>query len=139
MRPRKRILLYCEDEQRASELAFVVNNCYDLKVAKCESVEQFRHMLPQISWELVVVVYEASIERTEDICLRARRGADCPVLVLRWPVRVYMPVLASLALPGTVSMEGVLDAMRNLSKRHRGPKKGTKRVQPVAVVLQISA
>lgn len=133
MRPRKRILLYCEDEQRASELAFVVNNCYDLKAAKCESVEQFRHMLPQISWELVVVVHGPSIERTEDICLRARRGADCPVMVLRWPAGIMSPLSASLALPSAVSMEGVLDAMRNLSKRKRGPKKGTKRVQPVSI------
>lgn len=131
MRPRKKVLLFCEDEQRAAELAFAVSLTPNLSTAKALNDAQFQHMLKDISacWDLVVVVHSDSREATEERCLRSRRANDRPVLALNTPAD-QIPQSCSLSLPSIASMMAVVSFMRSMSARRRGPKKGTKRAEP---------
>ncbi len=128
MLPPKQILLWAEREEYAGLLAFVLNTHHEWSVTKAANDRQFQALLSR-KWDLVIVPHAVSPKRTENKAALVRRATDCPILVLTceegYPAP--WPVGAAAVLPWGTSNAEILERVRILLHRKRGPKKHTKR------------
>ncbi len=118
MRPKKRVLVYCSDEQRLSVTAFVLEQ-RGFATVKCDS--------------LASLVPEGFLDAA---CLLQPRGPEA-VLLLNWlrSLQRELPVLlvarygesaghplANVSLPSDASMAEICERLRCLAAGKRGPK-----------------
>lgn len=118
MRPRKRIILLDLDEDRRGVLAYSLGlNLYHLL--------QFKHPTEAVDCEpdLIIATWPFEISPVQVL----RRAMGCGLLVL-CPTLERAPedlVANHVLLKGSTTTENVLECVRVLSQRKRGPRKGS--------------
>lgn len=119
MRPKKRILLIDNDAERRGVMAFVLR-CWGYKV-----LANAPGMV-----ELALVRYPISVAQ----CARLKKKHKCPLLAVA-PVSKSAPygAIAEGRIYAQQSMAELLEKVKLLCARKRGPKKGFKKLFPKAV------
>ncbi len=128
MRPRKKLLLYCADPNRAGEMAFtlrqaayyhvtVVNNALNLASV---SGSRFDAALLVQSWPGAATIVKAA----QPACKVLAVGSNGALAEMQH-IDNFLPNIASMAV--------ILDTLRTMTARKRGPKKGFRYRFPQAV------
>ena len=123
MRPRKQILLWAEREDQAGRLAFVLNTQPHFAVTKAVTDAEFAKAVTR-EWDLVIVPTAVSPRRTANKAALAHRAAGSPVLILTWEKGTLAPQSpdAAIVRPHGASNAEIIERVRNLTARKRGPK-----------------
>lgn len=127
MKPRKRVLLYCMDEQRGSRAAFVLNTRGKVAVTQVGSLVLLAHALDFNLPFAAAVVLDAGEPDHGESAVRAiqRHGSHTPVLLQ--PARPMMvQTLAERALSPGADMAELVEAVEQLCTRKRGPRPGAR-------------
>jgi|ERR1700733_7824665 len=154
MKPKKRVLLYCADRDRRNDLAFVLRiRCPWAFVETFDSLVTLSEDAAR--WEYGCIVLpshcdsDGSTERPnlgeqiEIDWLLGQPGIASRAIEVRVKFDIYRDTLAAHKVPAG-DIAALAEAMQVVSKRQRGPKKGTakkkvKKDKEKSVVLEKAA
>jgi hypothetical protein len=146
--PKKRLLLYCKDEGRNSEVAFVLRTRGDraghragFEVVQVDRMVHLEHTLDfSLPFAGAVVLDSGEDSRGEDAVAAIHgHGGGVPVLLQPYRMRTAITMAEWLLAPGC-PMEDLVEAARVLCGRKRGPKKpGAKAELALPVPMGLAA
>lgn len=134
MRLRKPVLLYSQNLQAGSCLAFVLNVRPNFVVRHVDSkIRYLAALKSDIAWEAAVILAFGDLERTSDLVTLAGRKA-IPTMVLAYSNEFPSEAVASVSLPFGASNAEVIERLKLITVRKRGPKPGSRQ----AAVLEVA-
>jgi len=139
MRPKSKALLYCADELRLSVTALVLGSHQRYAVTQCFRREDVAAMVLATRFDAAVVMESACDGDHGESAVRLikqARGSDLPV-ILDLSAPTVMATLADRVL--VHDMRELLEVLRVVCARKRGPKKVVCAVQPATVAMEVCA
>ena len=132
MRPKKRVLVYCADEMMASHMAFVLD-VRGYIVTPCDSLELLRH---ELDWKQrpldAALVIETEVDRCGVMVPRLIKQSDSLTTVLLLVQRMCDCPSADIVLLSSASQMDVLERVRVLTVRKRGPRRAYRAAREAA-------
>ena len=139
MRPRKIILLVDADERTRGPLAFALDT-HGYRVLQAASGAQAVAIFDRAIVDLVLVVHQPPAQDGDKIVRRLKRGAAWgPMALLGDPAGMAdQEHHADALFRHTMPMVELLDRIKVLTARKRGPRKGSHRIAPASAPAPVA-
>ena len=139
MRPRRRILLVNANEQELGVLRFMLdNNGY--KVYKALNGSIALKIFAEAHVDLVLADYALGKMTGAELAQRMKAmGADIPVILLGDPAKMAQEARSALSLDKKIVPAELLERIKVMCARKRGPKKKPPKAERPAVAAEIEA
>lgn len=132
MRPRKPVVVWCENEVTASDLAFILNNQIHVKAEVVDMAAFFRRCL-DLRNSLSAVLIDTGNHAVIGVLNKFALQYGVPVTVVCRIAEAETPtILGAVTLPAGTPNAQVIDHVRLLTTRRRGPHVDTIQVAEVA-------
>lgn len=133
MRPKSRILIVGSNEDRLGVLAFLLStNAYAVTCAS--SIDNARELTLTKDWELLIV--DLPLDNVQSLLLTARAAKEGQRTLALAPYLKFCPegLFVDCFLPGKITSAEMLERLKVLCARKRGPRPLRKLVESAPVI-----
>ena len=121
MRPKKKVLVWCSDPDRAGRLAFVLRQGWEFAPTSCSTTEELAAALTARTYEGAIVIQATPVAAE----MVKTHQPLCKVLAVGVATTPADMTHIDQFLPSDASMASLLEGLKVITVRKRGPRKGS--------------